>query len=290
MLISMEIAAHLAKNATSPTAAEWQPQLFDPKSDEHRHQIDGLMTRGSWVQVYDTIEQQTCEVVKARTPSRTFTKAELDQEARNIWQAYSPSEYGLWVYFPWLRSLVHTLPESEYHFLRSNRNCYKITPEEQKQLRSFTIGIVGLSVGKAAAQTLALEGIGGRFRLADCDTLSLSNLNRLQGGIHDIGLNKTILAARQLFEINPFLKIELFQEGITESNMHTFFVSDCSLDLLIEECDDLFMKVRLREVARERRVPVLMETSDRGLLDIERFDMELINQGKATACVEDPEY
>ena len=50
--------------------------------------------------------------------------------------------------------------------------------------------------------------------------------------------------------------------------------SDCRLDLLIEECDDLYVKVRLREAARERRIPVLMETSDRGLLDIERFDKE----------------
>ena len=169
---------------------------------------------------------------------------------------------------------MHTLPESEYHFLRSNRNCYKITPEEQNQLRSCTIGIVGLSVGKAAAQTLALEGIGGSFRLADFDTLSLSNLNRLQGGIQHIGLNKAVLAARQLFEINPFLKIELFEEGITESNIDTFFGDDDRLDLLIEECDDLYVKVRLREAARGRRIPVLMETSDRGLLDIERFDRE----------------
>jgi ThiF family len=129
-------------------------------------------------------------------------------------------------------------------------------------------------VGKSAAQTLALEGIGGSFRLADYDTLSLSNLNRLQGGIQHIGLNKTILAARQLFEINPFLRIELFEEGVTESNMDTFLGDDYRLDLLIEECDDLYVKVRLREAARERRIPVLMETSDRGLLDIERFDME----------------
>ena len=270
----MELASQTANNAPSATSVEWRPQLFDPKSGEHRHKIDGLLTKGSWVQVHDTIEEQTHEVIKARRPSKTFTKEELDQEARNIWQGDSASEYGLWVYFPWLRCLIHTLPESEYHFLRSNRNCYKITPKEQNQLRSFTIGIVGLSVGKAAAQTLALEGIGGSFRLADGDTLSLSNLNRLQGGIQHIGLNKTILAARQLFEINPFLKIELFEEGIRESNMDAFFVSDGSLDLLIEECDDLYVKVRLREAARERRIPVLMETSDRGLLDIERFDME----------------
>ena len=270
----MELALQPASATTPATRAEWRPQVFDPTSDEDRRQINAILMNGSWLQIHDTIKEQTYEVIRARKPSTTFTKEEFEQEARNIWPSDSPSEYGVWVYFPWSRCLVHTLPESEYHFLRSNRNCYKITPEEQNQLRSCTIGIVGLSVGKAAAQTLALEGIGGSFRLADYDTLSLSNLNRLQGGIQHVGLNKAVLAARQLFEINPFLKIELFEEGITESNIDTFLDDDCRLDLLIEECDDLYVKVRLREAARELRIPVLMETSDRGLLDIERFDME----------------
>ena len=34
------------------------------------------------------------------------------------------------------------------------------------------------------------------------------------------------------------------------------------------------MKLLLRERARALRVPVLMETSDRGMLDVERFDLE----------------
>jgi nitroreductase len=42
----------------------------------------------------------------------------------------------------------------------------------------------------------------------------------------------------------------------------------------VEECDDLYLKIALREYARKKRVPVLMETSDRGLLEIERFDLE----------------
>ena len=46
------------------------------------------------------------------------------------------------------------------------------------------------------------------------------------------------------------------------------------LDLVIEECDSLDMKVRVREEARARGIPVLMETSDRGLFDVERFDVE----------------
>jgi hypothetical protein len=34
------------------------------------------------------------------------------------------------------------------------------------------------------------------------------------------------------------------------------------------------LKILLREKARALRLPVLMETSDRGMLDVERFDLE----------------
>ena len=43
---------------------------------------------------------------------------------------------------------------------------------------------------------------------------------------------------------------------------------------MIDECDDLAMKILLRQRARELRIAVLMETSDKGLVDIERFDLE----------------
>ena len=42
----------------------------------------------------------------------------------------------------------------------------------------------------------------------------------------------------------------------------------------MEECDALDMKAVLREMARARGIPVLMSTSDRGLVDVERFDLE----------------
>ena len=46
------------------------------------------------------------------------------------------------------------------------------------------------------------------------------------------------------------------------------------LDLVIEECDSLDVKLLVREAARDRRIPVVMQTSDRGVLDVERFDLE----------------
>jgi molybdopterin/thiamine biosynthesis adenylyltransferase/nitroreductase len=166
------------------------------------------------------------------------------------------------------------LPREEYRLVRTARNRYKITRDEQERLARCRIGVVGLSVGNAAAVTFALEGVGGHFRIADFDALGLSNLNRLRGGAGDLGVNKTVLAARAMYEIDPFLDVAPFPLGVTAENMDEFLVAGGRLDLLVEECDDLYVKVVIRERCRALGIPVLMDTSDRGMLDIERFDRE----------------
>ncbi|MBW2264050.1 MAG: Rv1355c family protein, partial [Deltaproteobacteria bacterium] len=170
--------------------------------------------------------------------------------------------------------LVHVLPRAEFRELRSDRNRYKITGKEQERLRSFRIGFVGLSVGQATAVTMALEGIGGHFRLADMDLLDLSNLNRLRGGVHDLRIHKAVMTARRIKEIDPYFDLKLFPEGITPDSIDRFLTQDGKLDLIVEECDDLFVKVRIRERARDLGIAVIMDTCDRGLIDLERFDRE----------------
>ena len=71
--------------------------------------------------------------------------------------------------------------------VRHDRNRYKIDANEQSRLIDTTVGIVGLSVGNAVARTISLEGSCGSLRLADFDTLDLSNMNRLQAGVHELG-------------------------------------------------------------------------------------------------------
>ncbi|MGH7436021.1 MAG: Rv1355c family protein, partial [Polyangiaceae bacterium] len=230
---------------------------------ELREQVRGL-------EVFDTIEAQLGELIRCRRPGPGLTAADVDAEAKRI-LGPNPERYGCWVYYPWSRRLVHVLPEGEHSELRTSRNRNKITRAEQQALARIKLGIVGLSVGQATALTLALEGIGGEMRLADYDRLSLSNMNRLRAGIHEIGVNKAVITARAIYEVNPYAKIALFTDGITDANIDGFMDG---LDLLFEECDDLAMKIRLREAARARRIAVLMETSDRGMLDVERFDLE----------------
>lgn len=258
--------------AASADDVTWQVECFRADVDLERRALETLLASGRVRSVNDTIADQVKELVETRAP-RT-PKAELASRVQAQLQGRSLDDYGTWVFFPWSGCLAHLLSEPEFRELRTSRNRYKITAEEQARLAAIRIGVVGLSVGHSTALTLALEGVGGELRLADFDHLSLSNLNRLRTGVHNLGVNKAVLTAREILELNPYARLSVFEEGITSGNIERFLTADGGLQLLIEECDDLYMKVFLRERARALRIPVLMETSDRGLIDVERFDRE----------------
>jgi len=119
-----------------------------------------------------------------------------------------------------------------------------------------------------------MERICGEIRLADFDTLELTNLNRIRTGLFNLGIPKVYAVAREIAEIDPYIKVICFEEGITETNMDRFFTEGGNLDLMIEESDGFDIKILSRIKARELKIPVLMEASDRCMLDVERFDLE----------------
>ena len=46
------------------------------------------------------------------------------------------------------------------------------------------------------------------------------------------------------------------------------------MDVLVEECDNIVVKILSRFKARAYEIPVVMDTNDKGMLDIEQFDNE----------------
>jgi len=255
----------------------WHPLCYDCRNLNHAEALDELRVSGEVLFVHDTLDAQLRDLVKCRQPARPWTDEELAAAVAEAQGSAGPRAYGRWVFFPWARRLVHLLPPEEFLEVRSDRNRNKITRAEQALLRRLKIALAGLSVGNAVATTLALEGVFGELRLADFDTLDLSNMNRIRCGVHDIGVNKAVITARQIFEQNPYANLVLYTDGVTPENIGEFIDGDGEsgrVDLVIDECDSLYIKIKLREEARARRLPVIMETSDRGMLDIERFDLE----------------
>jgi len=226
------------------------------------------------IQLHDTIQDQLFELIRTRNPKERFLASQKEELILRYFGAIDLVSYGVWVFYPWNRCLVHLLPEKEFIELRTNRNQFKITPSEQHTLANKKVGIIGLSVGQSVALTMAMERSAGEFHLADFDSLDLSNLNRIRSKVFQLGLSKTLICAREILEIDPFLNVYIYDKGIDENNIDRFLTPESKLDLLIEECDGLDIKILARYKAKALQIPVLMETSDRGLLDIERFDLE----------------
>lgn len=236
--------------------------------------LSALLDETPDVQVCDAIDEQLIDLLKTRNPSVRLSDSAALELAREHLGDVRSEDYGVWVYYPWSRRLVHLLDEDEFIELRTNRNKYKLTPEEQARLATKKVGVVGLSVGQMVATTLALERSVGEIRLADFDRLDLSNLNRIRSGVHNLGVSKVLITAREIAEIDPFLKVVLYPVGIHADNITAFLLKGGKLDVLIDECDSIDIKLKLRVSARLHKIPVVMETSDRTLIDVERFDLD----------------
>lgn len=254
-------------------ALNYRPLILSPGKASDASKLVELKALPS-ITVNDTLDSQVAELIKINNPSEVFTEDALEEEVDLFFKSVVKENYGLWVYYPWRSTLVRTLDEDDFVRLRTSRNKYKITQEEQDILKTKKVGVIGLSVGQSVALSLAMERSFGELRIADFDTLELSNVNRIRTGIYNLGLKKAWIVAREIAEIDPFLNVTVYEEGITEGNMDEFFTLGGNLDLLIEECDSLPVKIGSRLKAKSLEIPVLMDTSDRGMMDVERFDLE----------------
>lgn len=199
---------------------------------------------------------------------------EMSDSLRALLPAPAPqvlAEPTRWAYYPWRRTLVGVLGPLGYRTLRLDANRNLITAEEQGVLGNLHVGVAGLSVGHAVAHILAQQGLCGFIRLADFDHLELSNLNRVPATVLDYGVNKAVVTGRRIAELDPYIRVEVMTAGVTRALVDDFLTG---LDIVIEECDSMEMKIVLRESARRLRLPVIMATSDRGLIDVERYDSE----------------
>jgi len=253
-----------------------QPVLLGKKGDLKK-QLAVLKTQNPGLLVKDEYESQLEELFLLRNPRFRFIK-EYKNDFRGFVSRHKKngvdlSECGKWFFFPWLRTVVHILDEQEFFEMRTGRNMNLITGEEQKKFYNATVAIAGLSVGSHAAATLVMNGGPRAIKIADFDTLSGSNLNRVRTGVQNIGEKKAILVARQLYELNPYSKLEVNDDGLNENNIEQFLRG---ADLLIEEMDNPFYKFRIRELAKIKRIPVIMATDngDNIFVDIERYDIQ----------------
>ncbi|HEY5856019.1 MAG TPA: ThiF family adenylyltransferase [Aldersonia sp.] len=199
-------------------------------------------------------------------------QAERARHIARCWPERAVAAASRYVVYPWRRTMVR-LPERDlFHRMRTARNRWLLDEGEQRAWAQARIGIAGLSVGSSVLTVCALTG-ARRLRVTDPDTLGLTNLNRLAGSVCDLGTAKLDLAMRRVLELDPYASVEGFANGYTPSEADRFLDG---LTVLVEEMDDLAMKLHIRIRAKAARIPVVMVTDngDDVILDVERFDLD----------------
>lgn len=256
------------------------PQLYNLTEEADRDTLQSVLQKHPHTKVIDTYDGQLKELFVLDNPSLHIQPEKRDA----AFEPYRKEHYGnkpewqagTWAYLPWRHTLLHILDDAGYQQVRTARNKNLITDKEQKTFYNSVIGVAGQSVGNSCALSIVQTGGGKHMRIADPDTLELTNLNRIRGSIAEITNLKVKMTARQIYELDPYAKLELFKDGITEENIEAFFDGPPKLDIVIDEIDDLGLKIRMRQEAKKRGIPVVMATDngDSGILDIERHDLD----------------
>ena len=224
------------------------------------------------IKLVDNYTEQLKELFAIKEPKKFFSENFEPEFNNNLNTIKNVNEEGRWVYFSWLNSAVHILEEGDFFCVRTARNKLLINEDEQLRFYNSYIGIAGLSIGSSVAMSIVLQGGAKKIKLADFDILSLSNTNRINSGIQNLGSPKIYNLAKQIYEINPYAKLEFFTQGLNKSNIKKFTKN---LDLIVDEMDDLELKFRLRLAAKKYKIPLIMgaDNADMAVVDIERYDI-----------------
>ncbi|MBE7191551.1 MAG: diguanylate cyclase [Gordonia polyisoprenivorans] len=248
--------------------------ILDPRDDGDRitalHGQPGMHVVDGWAEAAPELEILR-SLTGADPEHRSIPTVDLSDPA-------AVERASRYIVFPWRSTMVRLPDAHTYYFLRTARNRHLLTDGEQHRWANATVAIAGLSVGSSALTACALTG-ARRFRIADYDTLAPTNLNRITGSVCDLGRTKLDLARRRILELDPYSIIEAFPLGYSPACAARFIGIDGAAPtaaVVIDEIDDVAMKIDLRRRARTAGVPVITATDlgDNVVLDVERYDLD----------------
>jgi sulfur carrier protein ThiS adenylyltransferase len=123
------------------------------------------------------------------------------------------------------------------------------TPGIHQKIKKSVVGIAGLGgLGSAIAIALARIGVG-KLILVDFDVVEPSNLNRQQYFIHQIGMSKVDALKKNIAIINPYVKIQTYQEKLDRNNAERIFHE---AEVVVEAFDRAEEKAMLINVISEK--------------------------------------
>lgn len=143
--------------------------------------------------------------------------------------------------------------------------------------RVFVAGLGG--VGSFAAEALARAGVG-ELILADCDSVSASNLNRQLCALHStVGQQKAEVVGRRVLDINPDCRLTLIQRFLSADELPSL-IGEGGFDQVVDAIDSLNSKLALLGAAIDSSTPVVSSMGAGGRLDPTRIRVgDLMDSG-----------
>lgn len=250
-----------------------EPPIFKLNSPQSEQMLEDLFSKKLIARVVDNIDSIADDLFELKNPA---DKDNEESRRTHNQEVYSQGlSFGSWVYFPWSHYLVRYPDKDDLRALRTSRNRALITSAEQEKLYESTIAVFGLSVGSNIVERLVSSGIGGKLIIGDMDVIQPSNLNRINTSFQNVGSKKVHDLAKKISEIDPYIEQVHLLNGVSQAELDSV-VSNNLPSIIIDEIDDLPMKVRLRRYAKEKKIPLIMATDvgDKALIDVERYDLD----------------
>lgn len=162
----------------------------------------------------------------------------------------------------------------------ASRNWGLLTDEDQRLLRETRFVIAGCgSTGGACAMPLLRTG-AERFVLLDPGAYELSNLNRQDATLADVGLNKARATGARLRAVSPYAEIDVHEEGVEVRTIAGLLrPNDLVIDAVdVTTPDGVAAKLALHEAACASRVPVITAYDIATVQLIELFDYRRVRR------------
>ena len=156
----------------------------------------------------------------------------------------------------------------------TSRNRGLITGEEQAALHRVRFVVAGCgSTGGACIMPLVRSG-ADRFLLLDPGEYDLSNLNRQDATLAELGQNKALASAKRILAVNPFASVQVQQDGVVATTIAELLYSS---DLVIDAVDvttqlGVDAKLALHRAACDLRVPAITAYDIAATQYLELFD------------------
>ncbi len=232
----------------------------------------------------------------------------LREKFNEEWERYSTAienddlmSYGYFAYYADKKHLVHFC-DPYWHKVVSVASSstlltdpeFKLKWREVREIFAKTVvGVAGCSVGSNIIHNIMMDMRPDNIKIADKVPYKMENINRVRLGysdmvknnanrmsLLDVGLrNKAHVVADQIYSIDPFTNVHVYDEGLNQENIVKFFDGDevePKMDIIIEEIDDPQSKLFIRQEARKRRLPLVM-ASDMGSIvqvEVSRYDLD----------------